>query len=97
MLLIYLVDHLLYNYERDNTIKQLVQKTDIFIMPSLNPDGYKLARRENANGYDLNRNFPDSWFSVSPTQPETKAMMHFSNLHNFVLSSTLHGGALVAN
>lgn len=38
------------------------QKTRIAIIPIANPDGLKLKTRQNANGVDLNRNFPtDDW------------------------------------
>ena len=56
--------------------------------------------RENANQYDLNRNFPDQ-FSSTPrntvTQPETAAIMTWLDQYPFVLSANLHGGSLVAN
>ena len=35
--------------------------TEIWIMPSMNPDGTELGQRYNANGVDLNRNFPDQF------------------------------------
>ena len=58
-----------------------------------------LAGRNNAEGYDLNRNFPDYFVSNSeiPTQPETRSVMDWVAERQFVLSATLHGGALVAN
>ena len=33
-------------------------KNDIYFIPCLNPDGMELNIRHNANGVDLNRNFP---------------------------------------
>ncbi|BHF68392.1 Carboxypeptidase N catalytic chain [Sparganum proliferum] len=57
-----------YN-DGDNLITWLVKHTRIHLLPSMNPDGYELADeteknglrgRQNANGVDLNRNFPDS-------------------------------------
>ncbi|XP_013361699.1 PREDICTED: carboxypeptidase N catalytic chain isoform X2 [Chinchilla lanigera] len=56
---------------RNQRIMQLIQGTRIHILPSMNPDGYEMAAaqgpntsgyligRNNANGVDLNRNFPD--------------------------------------
>lgn len=51
----------------------LLQNTDIHLMPSMNPDGFEAAvegicypnpsqtGRENAHRVDLNRNFPDQF------------------------------------
>ncbi len=36
-------------------ITKLINRTDIYIIPSMNPDGFERARRENVQGYDLNR------------------------------------------
>jgi carboxypeptidase D len=45
MLSIFLISYLVHNYERRITrIERLVNTTDIFIMPSMNPDGYTIAR-----------------------------------------------------
>jgi len=64
----------------------------------MNPDGFEHGRRENARGVDLNRNFPDQ-FSGNPTtfQPETQAVMAWSQERHFVLSANFHGGSIVAN
>jgi protein MpaA len=35
--------------------------SDIWVVPDLNPDGTALQRRQNADGIDLNRNFPYRW------------------------------------
>lgn len=56
--------------------------------------------RPNANGVDLNRNFPDQWHVTRHNrkqQPEALAAMDWIKSLPFVLSANLHGGSLVAN
>lgn len=43
-LMIYLAQYLLYNYHTDERIARLVNHTDIFLMPSMNPDGFEKSR-----------------------------------------------------
>ena len=56
--------------------------------------------RFNANGKDLNRDFPD-WLMADERQeelqPETDAILHWLKENQFVLSASFHGGALVAS
>ena len=40
-LLIYLAQYLLHNYGKDRRVSKLVNRTDIFLMPSMNPDGFE--------------------------------------------------------
>jgi carboxypeptidase D len=93
-------------YDKDPELTKLVDTTRIHILPSLNPDGYAMARTKgetrrgightNAHGIDLNRNFPDQFFpTISPAQPETEAVEKWINSHPFVLSASLHAGSLV--
>lgn len=42
-LIVYLVQYLLENYETDARVKKLVDNTNIFLMPSANPDGFEAA------------------------------------------------------
>lgn len=88
-------------YGRDQAITDLVNNTEIFIMPSMNPDGSRLRQRANGNGYDLNRNFPDWTRGDSNTsegrQVETVAVMNFQASRHFSLSANFHGGAVVVN
>ena len=97
----YLIRDILEGYATDSRMKALVDNTEIFIMPSMNPDGSKARRRANANGYDLNRNFPN-WTAGEPDtwqgrQPETQAVMKFQKSRNFALSANFHGGSVCVN
>lgn len=101
------IERLLDGYGEDEEITWLVNNTEIWIMPLMNPDGYAdgvgpNSRRSNANNVDLNRNFP-SWTcgdtdTTSGRQPETTAIMNWSTARNQVtLQANYHGGALVIN
>ncbi|KAL2096139.1 hypothetical protein ACEWY4_008287 [Coilia grayii] len=106
-LLLNLIEYLCRNYGTDPEVTQLVNTTRIHIMPSMNPDGYERGRegdvrgyagRNNSNNYDLNRNFPDQYTTITdPRQPETIAVMNWLRSYPFVLSANLHGGSLVVN
>lgn len=55
-------------------------------------------RSYNARGFDLNRNFPDYFKQNNKRgQPETDAVKDWISKIQFVLSGSLHGGALVAS
>ena len=44
---------------------------DLWVVSNLNPDGFALGRRQNAQGVDLNRNFPSEWRAGGrPGDPE---------------------------
>ncbi|XP_077510446.1 carboxypeptidase D-like isoform X2 [Amblyomma americanum] len=96
-------------YGKSRRLTTLVNSTRIYLMASMNPDGYERAHvndynsvvgRFNAHNIDLNRNFPDQYEPEKahhPREPETVAMMNFIVARPIVLSGSLHGGALVAN
>ena len=107
-MLIYLIAYLLQNYRRIDRVTSLIDDTNIYIMPSMNPDGFAIAQegdcsgvvgRSNTNSVDLNRNFPYTITSDSnvPRAPETIALMRWITNNKFVLSANLHGGSLVAS
>jgi len=86
------------SYGTDARLTKLVNTTEIYIIPTMNPDGFELGRRGNSKGVDLNRNFPDQWTgNPAKIEKETEAMMKFSLSRNFVLSANFHGGSVVAN
>ncbi|MCP3977991.1 MAG: hypothetical protein GY716_01495 [bacterium] len=96
-----LINYLTTRYATDARVAQLIDSTEIWILPSMNPDGTEAGTRSNAGGVNLNRNFPD-WFSDpvntgAGRAPETQAVMAWTEAHNPVLSANFHGGALVAN
>ncbi|NOU48915.1 MAG: T9SS type A sorting domain-containing protein [Bacteroidales bacterium] len=104
-----LIDYLLSNYGTNDEVTNIVDNTDIWICPLANPDGTYYfndntvngATRGNANGVDLNRNYPDPEDGAHPDgnfyQPETVAFMNLANENNFTMAANYHGGAEVLN
>jgi hypothetical protein len=96
-----LIEEIGAKYGRDSEITDLVNNTEIYIMPSMNPDGSELRQRANAKGVDLNRNFPDiisdSQSSSAGREIENQHVMKFQGERQFSLSANFHGGSVVAN
>lgn len=96
-----LIDEIGQKYGKDPEITELVNNTEIFIMPSMNPDGSDMKQRGNGNYVDLNRNFPDITRDRESTptgrQPEVQHVMKFQDSRQFALSANFHGGTVVAN
>ena len=106
-----LIDNLLFSYGRgsqeEQRITALIDSTEIWIVPSMNPDGLDAVTRHNANGKDLNRSFPDGVetelgtvfagpaVDTSGEEPEIAAVMQWSAANSFVLSAGLHTGAVL--
>lgn len=60
-------DFLIKNYISSFQMNQSNPKNKLLFIPCLNPDGMTLNKRQNANGIDLNRNFPTkNWERTSP-------------------------------
>jgi len=104
VLMLRLADYLLNNYHTDSRIRNLLDNLEIWINPLANPDGtYNRGNeittpvRHNANGYDLNRNFPDPVSQTGTMQKETRDMIRFMAERRFVLSANFHSGAEVVN
>ena len=107
ILMLRLIDELCTS--TDSRIVNLVNNLDIFIFPNTNPDGTYYggnntvtgARRANANGVDMNRNYPDPHSSAHPDgnayQTETQWFMQLAENYPFVMAANYHGGAQVVN
>lgn len=114
-LCLYLTDLLLTSYGNTDAqgvrLTQLVDTTEIWILPLMNPDGRTAGTRYNKNGYDLNRIFPSyvlesegrgNIFDGDPLatagrEVEVQRVMEWTAAHSFVLSANIHTGALLVN
>jgi carboxypeptidase D len=96
-----LIDHVLNRYGTDWQITTIVDETELWIVPLMNPDGYDRSPRTryNAHGVDLNRNFPE-YGEPNTTlgrEIETRHIMNWSLGRSFTCSANLHTGSLVVN
>lgn len=102
-LMVLLIEDLLANYGKDAYLTKLVDTTQIYILPSMNPDGAALIQRGNANWIDLNRDFPDfsekgnDQNTMDGRAVETQAVMKWQSTRKFQLSANYHGGAEVVS
>ncbi|TRY57321.1 hypothetical protein DNTS_008903 [Danionella cerebrum] len=102
--LLYLIDFLLTRYELDVRVSELVNKTDIYVMASLNPDGFERARegdctgtteaRDNAKHHDLEMSFRERPEESEDEVPEVPALLRWIHERKFVLSGSLHAGSV---
>ncbi len=61
---------------------ELLEGKTVVLMPEVNPDGVLIGKRRNANGVDLNRNFPADNFDAKTkngseplSQPESRVIL----------------------
>lgn len=93
----------------DARISNLVNNVEIWVLPMNNPDGREAATYGNANGINLNRNFPEGSASnygnalygpgmaTNSAQPEVRHVMAWTAAHNFTMGVHFHTGATVVN
>jgi len=54
---LYLAEYLLINFDNNETITKILNSSEIYLVPLVNPDGRQDDYHYNDNGIDLNRNF----------------------------------------
>ncbi|CAM9892753.1 unnamed protein product [Chrysoparadoxa australica] len=86
----------------EQQVVEVINNTELYIMPTMNPDGSSIKRRGNDHWKDLNRNFPDFTTSDNTNtsegrEPETEAVMKWQASRQFSLSANFHGGSKVVN
>ena len=108
IMMLRLIDYLLENPDEPE-VQTVMNNIDLYIGPNTNPDGTYYggnntvngARRENANGVDMNRNYADPHGSAhpdgNPYATETEWFMQFAQDNPFVMGANFHGGAEVMN
>lgn len=67
-LLIYLAQYLVHNYGKDQRVTRLVDTTDIFLMPSMNPDGFEKSQ--------VNFSFSNKFYELNYLKNEKNKMLN---------------------
>lgn len=97
--MVYLLRDMLQRHGTSARITSLMDHNEIYIMPSMNPDGTEHQQRFNATGVDLNRDFPG--LNEDPfggnRAPETRALMELHKNNHFQVAINFHGGSLCIN
>lgn len=87
-------------YEGNSRVVNLLNKCTLQFLPTMNPWGFHQTSRNryNSRGYDLNRNFPDQYVSLSSYvfEAETQLVMNWNlNSPQVILSGNFHEGAKI--
>jgi Zinc carboxypeptidase len=98
---IYHIRRLLSEYGHNARTTNLVNNSKMFIIASMNPDGFESHQRYSATNVDLNRDFPDftsdNRDDASGRAVETKAIMDLHAAHHFIATVNFHGGEVCFN
>lgn len=98
---IYHIRRLLNEYGQNTRVTNLINNSKMFIVASMNPDGFEDHQRWNSNNADLNRDFPDftsdDHDSPSGRAVETNAIMNLHMSHHFAAAVNFHGGEVCFN
>jgi len=99
---LYFLRHLLVNYAVDPQVQVIVDNNEIWILPTLNPDGKVANTRYNTNSVDLNRDYGYFWggegHSPAPSsQVENQVLMQNLEENNISIEYNYHSWAQYVN
>ncbi len=84
------IAELLVDYYRSDSVwRSKLAEYTVIIIPVLNPDGFVYNTRQNANGKDLNRQFPPL---ASTTEPEVWALRNLMGNYTPTIYINIHEG-----
>ncbi|TQV87075.1 DUF2817 domain-containing protein [Aliikangiella coralliicola] len=90
---LYALNKIVNSYNSDQQVTTLVNDTQMWFIPMVNPDGHTANRRTNSNNVDLNRDYPTAWNNYQVTaaeQPETRAIINNLEARQYVAGIDLH-------
>jgi hypothetical protein len=88
---LYLAEYLLINFDANETITHILNSSEVYIIPLVNPDGRQENTRWNENGIDLNRNFDIGFGRLMLTRG---AVFRFGKLFGFIKIPYINLGKL---
>jgi hypothetical protein len=99
---LYFLRYILTNYATSPQVQNLVDNNEIWVLPTVNPDGKVANTRSNANNVDLNRDYGYFWdgWGNSPgpsSQIENQWMMQHLEENNISLEYNYHSAAQYVN
>ena len=86
-------------YGTDPDVTALLDGSEVWVLPVVNPDGVEAFTRRNANNVDVNRNYAYEWTSQSFSgsapfsEPESDAVRLMAMHRSYGHSMTMHSGA----
>jgi len=96
------LQYVLASYDTSTAVRDMVDSTELWVVPIVNVDGHVANNRSNANGIDLNRDYGYRWSgmgnSPSPfSQPETRLVRQHGIDNNIAIEFEYHSVASYVN
>ncbi len=96
------LQYVLASYDTNTVVHNLVDSTELWVIPIVNVDGHVVNHRTNANGVDLNRDYGYRWSgegnSPSPfSQQETRLVRQHGIDNNIAIEFEYHSVASYVN